>query len=160
MTAANQKTLARKLSAATRLIDEVIATIARRSANMDRPLDSVETWWRERLRVGTSTRRAAGWAREIPCQSLFADYLATIRGIGGRDRQQQTSFGIKLAQLLPGGIDRRKRNVQADSGRGRARAWCYLLPALGEARAHFERIVGQKVDWQSGSRRRQRRRRK
>jgi hypothetical protein len=27
------------------------------------------------------------------------------------------------------------------------RAWCYVLPPLAEARAHFELIVGQKVHW-------------
>ena len=116
-----------------------------------RTLDSVESWWFGRLRSATSTRRAAGWEREVACTSLFSDYIATADQIGVHRKQEETVFGIKMARLLPGGVDRRKRNVQIEDEHGVGgafkRVWCYLLPPLAEARAHFVQIVNQTVDW-------------
>jgi hypothetical protein len=116
-----------------------------------RTLDSVESWWFGRLRSGTSTRRAGGWEREVACTSLFSDYIATAEQIGVHRKQEETVFGMKMAKLLPGGVDRRKRNVQVEDEHGVGgafkRVWCYMLPSLAEARAHFEQIVNQAVDW-------------
>lgn len=114
-------------------------------------LDSIDAWWVERLMNGSATRRASEWASEIPCSTLFDDYIAQADRVGIRRKQEETVFGIRLGKLVPG-LDRIKRTREVidheDGGRSvTKRVWCYRLPPLAEARAHVEAMFGQKLAW-------------
>jgi Family of unknown function (DUF5906) len=114
-----------------------------------RSLDSVESWWYGRLRSGAVTGHSPDWNIEVACSALFNDYIATAEKIGVRRKQEETVFGIKLGRLLPN-VERKKRSTEVFGEDGRSslkRAWCYLLPDLSSARAHFAAIVNQHVEW-------------
>jgi hypothetical protein len=117
-----------------------------------RSLNSVESWWFERLTNGSTARHGQHWKEEVSSTTLFNDYIATADKIGVKRKQEETVFGISLAKLVPN-LRRVKRTVEVEDERGGAsttrRAWCYALPPLVEARAHFELIVGQRVQWPS-----------
>ena len=114
-----------------------------------RSLDSVESWWFERLQSGVTTRHGSVWQQEIPITTLFDDYIATSDKIGVRRKQEETVFGMKLRKLLPQ-LDRQRRMTDVTSERGDTytkRTWCYVLPSLGQARERFVAAVGQTVKW-------------
>jgi hypothetical protein len=107
-----------------------------------RSLDSVESWWFQRLMSGATARDGEEWHRTVLCKSLFEDYLAVADRVGVRRKQDETMFGSKLHKLLPG-IERKRRTVAP----GQPRKWVYLLPPLSVARERFEAAVDQPVDW-------------
>jgi Family of unknown function (DUF5906) len=120
-----------------------------------RSLDSVQSWWFERLSHGTATKDASHWPGEAPgwpagrpgqihCDALYADYLAMAEKIGHRWRKTPAEFGMALREVAPGVL--RVRGTGADG----ARSWNYRMPTLEEARASFARVVGQVVDWGEG----------
>ena len=71
-------------------------------------------------------------------------------------KAEETVFGWTLAKLMPRLSDgkpglkkfRPTRTVKDENGYDeRRRVTCYQLPLLAEARAYFERAVGQTVAW-------------
>ncbi|WP_201861578.1 primase-helicase family protein [Microvirga soli] len=109
-----------------------------------RSLDSIESWWLERLRAGTSTRSGETWARLIPCSTLLDDYIATADRTGIKRKAEETSFGIKIGHLIPG-IRRVRRSVGMEYPT--TRVWCYHLPDLEKCREAFEAELSQAVSW-------------
>lgn len=114
-----------------------------------RSLDSVESWWFERLQSGAIFRNGVPWPKEVPCAALFDDYIAIADKIGIRRKQEEAVFGIKLKRLMPG-LDKRRATQMGfeDGAQVIKRPWCYVLPPIEDARAHFETMVGQKVAWE------------
>lgn len=117
-----------------------------------RSLNSVESWWFERLTSGTTARLGSNWQEEVPCTTLFNDYVLTSDKVGYRRKAEETVFGITLGRMLPGMIRKVRRHIDVPDEHNTGastirRAWCYRLPALDEARDAFERIVGQRVIW-------------
>lgn len=110
-----------------------------------RSLDSVDSWWFERLSAGTTTRAGSTWLDEIAADILFDDYLATAEKIGIRRKAEQTAFGIKLRKLVPG-LQRVRRIWEADPANIK-RTWCYALPDLDACRQAYVDDLGQSVDW-------------
>jgi hypothetical protein len=111
-------------------------------------LDAVNSWWFERLMAGAPTRHATQWAAEVPCHTLYSDYVATAEKIGVRRKQSDVGFGLKLAKLVPSlGKVRRVRDVDHDGVVVAKRTWCYVLPTLERAREKFEALLGQQVAW-------------
>jgi hypothetical protein len=117
-----------------------------------RSLNSVESWWFERLSSGATSRQGSRWETEVPIATLFDDYLATADRIGVKRKAEEVVFGLTLVKLmpcLPGGPPglkkiRPTRTIKDENGYDdRRRVPCYQLPLLTEARAHFERAVGQ-----------------
>lgn len=80
----------------------------------------------------------------MPTSALFDDYIATAERIGIRRKAEETTFGIKLARLVPG--LGRSRPYIGEPGLAK-RTWCYLLPSLEECREAFEQEVNQPVAW-------------
>ena len=114
-----------------------------------RSLDSVESWWFERLQSGVTTRHGSMWQQEIPTTTLFDDYIAIADKIGVRRKQEETVFGMKLHRLVPG-LERQRRMTEVTSDHGDTytkRMWCYVLPPLERARESFVAAVGQTVNW-------------
>jgi hypothetical protein len=114
-----------------------------------RSLGSVESWWFGRLMAGTPTTHLREWQQEIPVRSLFTDYIAVSDKIGIKRKSEETVVGIMLGKLMPN-LERKKRWVDITDEQGhssRERVWCYLLPALSDARQMFEDGLGQKVSW-------------
>lgn len=107
-----------------------------------RSLDSVESWWLERLYSGSTTRNSDRWNREIPCDALFDDYILAAERIGIRRKSEETAFGIKMRKLVPD-LGKVRRYCE-DSAR---RRWAFALPPLDECREAFAAEVGQDLGW-------------
>lgn len=106
-----------------------------------RSLNSVESWWFERLKEGTTRRKADFWETEVERVSMFEDYLEKSDKVGIKRRSIETEVGMDLAKLVPAMKDCRPR---VGSGK---RPRVYLFPPLAECRASFEAAVGQTVEW-------------
>jgi hypothetical protein len=113
-----------------------------------RSLNSVDSWWFERLTSGSTSRHGSEWERAVPCEALFDDYVAVAEKIGIRRKSEQIAFGFALGKLVPN-LGRAKRMATVEDAHGSVikRSWCYLLPSLLEARESFERAIGQQVAW-------------
>ena len=119
-----------------------------------RSLDSVESWWFERLMSGSIARNGTEWCAEVPCSTLFEDYIAVAEKIGVRRKQEEIVFGIALGKLVRGGLERVRRHAEVkdeDGMKVTKRTWCYVLPPLSEVRQNFENLVGQTVMWPDDS---------
>lgn len=110
-----------------------------------RSLDSVESWWFERLDAGATTSGGRQWLLLVPTRTLFDDYIAVADKVGVRRKSELTAFGIKLGKLVPG-LEKVRRFVEVTPGMAE-RAWCYGLPSLEACRAAFQSEVGQVVAW-------------
>lgn len=107
-----------------------------------RSLDSVESWWFERLHSGSTTRGSDRWYQEVACDSLFDDYILAADRIGIKRKSEETAFGIKIRKLVPG-LGKVRRWCE-DTGR---RRWCFVLPPLETCREAFTAEVGQDLGW-------------
>lgn len=110
-----------------------------------RSLDTVESWWFERLIMGSPTAGGGEWPQEIAINTLFEGYLAQADKVGVRRKNELVAFGMKLAKLVPG-LQRVRAYVDDPPGMPR-RLWCYRLPDLDACRAAWVDAVGQDVDW-------------
>jgi Family of unknown function (DUF5906) len=96
-----------------------------------RSLASVESWWFERLMSGTTSRSSREWRREMPCRTLFGDYIAVSDKIGIKRKSEETVVGMVLRRMIPT-IDRKKTmgRCRGRSGPAQSRARVVLHPAL------------------------------
>lgn len=114
-----------------------------------RSLDTVESWWFERLAAGAPTTKLEFWKHDVPVDDLFDDYIASADKIGVRRKSEMTAFGIKMRRLIPD-LKRQRLSVSVGHMESR-RLWCYLLPPLNECREVFEREINQAVAWDRDS---------
>ncbi|KOX49876.1 hypothetical protein ADL19_19625 [Streptomyces purpurogeneiscleroticus] len=105
-----------------------------------RSLDSVESWWVQRLYAGNTLRGQEYWQAEVPCEMLFEDYIQTSERIGIKRKAEEIAFGLKMRKLVPE-ISRAKR-YHEDTAR---RRWCYIMPDLADCREAFASEVGQDI---------------
>jgi hypothetical protein len=114
-----------------------------------RSMDSLKTWWFERLKAGTPTRKEQEWVSEVTREALFEDYAEAAELIGWRRRAPQTELGMTLRKLMPTlkGSRHQYPVGEAESVRT-ARRRTYILPPLAVARASFEQAIGQTIDWE------------
>ena len=112
-----------------------------------RSLDSVESWWFERLQSGAIFRNGLPWPKEVLTTSLYADYIATAEEVGVRRKAENPVFGMKLAKLMPGLEKRRATQISYEGGEAVKRPWCYQLPPIEKARSQFEKTMGQRIAW-------------
>lgn len=117
-----------------------------------RSLDTVESWWFERLVAGVPTNKADSWPETIPVDTLHDDYLAIAEKIGVRRKSEATAFGMKLRKLLPGLRCVRRMNY-GTGGMPTGRLRHYELPPLIECRQLFEDALSQPIDWEDMSER-------
>jgi hypothetical protein len=110
-----------------------------------RSFDSIESWWFGRLSEGAPTRAFDGWPATIATQALFDDYVRTSDIVGVGRKRDQTSFGMKLAKLVPS-LERTRPRIEIEPGSTK-RVWLYSLPPLDCCRAAFEELVAQEVVW-------------
>ena len=110
-----------------------------------RSLDSVESWWFERLIDGAATRNSTEWLRVIPKALLVDDYIAASDRLGIKRKAAETEVGMTLGKLIPGMETRRL--PWEDSPSVTTRKWCWLLPSLEDCRTAFEEALQQPVDW-------------
>ncbi|WP_291975479.1 MULTISPECIES: primase-helicase family protein [unclassified Chelatococcus] len=110
-----------------------------------RSLDSIESWWFERLMTGTTTRGGDSWLRLIPKSVLADDYIAVSDRIGVKRRAADTEVGMKLVKLVPGLTAERSAWDSPDGSQ--RRVWQWRMPALEDCRAAFEDSLQQRVDW-------------
>lgn len=106
-----------------------------------RSLGHVESWWLGRLHDGRTRRKATGWETRVICDELVSDYLEESDRVGIKRRADETVFGLELRKL--GAIEKRRGRW----GEGGALVNAYLIPPLHEARAAWEALVGQPVEW-------------
>lgn len=110
-----------------------------------RSLDSVESWWFERLMSGRTLRGEDGWLGEVAAVRLFGDYIHQADQIGIRRKSEMTAFAMKLRKLVPAIV--RIRATFYDGETDQRRLWGYVMPTLEDCRAAFAEAVGQEVDW-------------
>jgi hypothetical protein len=110
-----------------------------------RSLDTVESWWFERLFAGTTLRDGEDWLSDISAAALYQDYVNFAEIIGQRRKIEPTAFGMKLRKIVPG-IVRKKVHLDEEPGVYR-RGWGYAIPPLENCRAAFEDAVNQPVTW-------------
>lgn len=110
-----------------------------------RSLDTVESWWLERLESGVTTTGGDTWRQEMPCQWLFDDYISVSDKVGVRRKNEQIAFGLKLKKLVHG-LPKTRPWVDTAPGIGK-RMWCYQLPPLHVCREMFEAELGQSIAW-------------
>lgn len=108
-----------------------------------RSLDSVDTYWFNRLWEGTTTTESPNWILQIPSSSLFQDYVKVSTQTGERRRQTSSQFGERI---LRHGARKSRPSGNAEDGSSQ-RPYHYSLPELAQARATFESLLGQAVDW-------------
>ena len=112
-----------------------------------RSLDSVDSWWFERLASGTTRRTGDYWETEVAVDVLFEDYLTVADKVGVRRKSEQTAVGMKLRKLVPG-LKVVKRQWETTPGAQQyRRTRCYVLPDLEACREAFVAELGQAVDW-------------
>ncbi|MFG1238021.1 primase-helicase family protein [Xanthobacter autotrophicus DSM 597] len=110
-----------------------------------RSLDSVDSWWFERVMAGATTSGGEQWVGVIPIVTLFDDYIAVAEKVGVRRKSEMTAFGIKMQKLVPG-LARVKRMIDYAPGVSK-RVWCYQLPTLSACRDAIEADLGQDIGW-------------
>jgi hypothetical protein len=107
-----------------------------------RSLDSVDSFFYERLYEGSLLRADTSWQPDghVVRQQLYDEYLTVADKVGVKRRAEMNQFGRALKKLIPTIQETRPRDI---AGRKRA----YVFPDLVEARVLFEQAVGQAVDW-------------
>lgn len=124
-------------------------TIPRTEALLEqklRSLDSVESWWFDRLLEGEVFTNSGEWSDLASINALHDDYLKQADAIGIKRRVEKPHFGRKMRQLVPT-IDRtRPRSVKFEED-SRKRGRCYIIPPLQVCRDAFCEAVGQQVEW-------------
>jgi hypothetical protein len=129
-----------------------LRTIPRTQALLEqklRSLDSVASWWHERLCDGQTTRRCRGWKQEVPIDRLFDDFVARAEKIGIRRKVEKQTFCSKLKKLVPG-LERVRKRVSVEDENGhfeQRRVFVFTLPPLIDCRAAFDELTGQPNDW-------------
>lgn len=111
-----------------------------------RSLDTVESWWNERLRDGTTKRGGTEWVQQVSIDAMFNDYVAVSDKIGVKRKADKVSFGMKLGKLVPGLATSRPWMTNEHNVRERTR--CYVLPSLAQCRAAFDELLGQAIAWE------------
>lgn len=110
-----------------------------------RSLDTIESWWFERLSAGSPTRKVEYWRTDMVIDEMFDDYIETADKIGVRRKSEMTAFGIKMRKLVP---ELRRQRLKAIIGPAESKQlWHYMLPPLQDCREHFEREVKQTIAW-------------
>jgi len=129
-----------------------------------RSLDSVTSWWFERLADGNLTRRRSGWAGSqgaggfIAVDTLFDDYVHVAEKVGVRRKSEKTAFGMRMRKLLEINhvslLRTTKRTTDVETADGhliQRRVPCYDMPSLDICREAFEQACGQTVLWMTDS---------
>lgn len=118
-----------------------------------RSFDPITAWWYGRLENGAQTSGLTAWRPHVPKANCFNDYLRSAEKQGVRRRAAETEFGIRMRELVPGlitrkraeeveGVDAQNRSVTV---RGQVR--CYEFPSLDDCRVAFETKMHQPMDW-------------
>ncbi|MFG1348606.1 primase-helicase family protein [Xanthobacter autotrophicus] len=109
-----------------------------------RSLDSVESWWFERLSTGVTTAGVDQWLIQVPREALYKDYLGHCDAVGVKRRCTNEELAIKLRKLVPR-LDSVRPRGGSDGEQKRVR--CYILPSLEDCREAFDEELGQSVRW-------------
>jgi Mesyanzhinovviridae DNA primase len=123
---------------------------------LDQKLESlspIKRWWLTTLREG---RLPGGCyaANTCPVKALYQRYLdhAAMTHLRSQ-RAIETQFGIALRKLMPpsrGGkpeLLRFRDSYDIYFGGTQQTGYVYQLPSLTACRQHFERLIGQVIDW-------------
>jgi hypothetical protein len=114
-------------------------------------LNSLDSWWYDRLMMGAPTHRHDGWTDHVVCELLYSDYIVASEKQGIKRKVSAISFGKDLFKLVPG-LDRQKRAVPEHGGPDgltviTKRRWCYVIPDLETCRAGWDELMQQPTEW-------------
>ncbi|MEM1046468.1 MAG: primase-helicase family protein [Pseudomonadota bacterium] len=103
--------------------------------------DMVVKWWFERLSDGALPSHMASWPEWMVTRELYTDYIKFCERAGWKRPGTEKSFCKRWLQRCAPAVERRR--VTGEGGR----PWGYAFSELDVERACFERVVGQKIDW-------------
>lgn len=115
-------------------------------------LPPIHRWLLSLLRSGQNSTMAVlsgqettrePWADWVPTRELYDECAKFAKEEQVRFMATREGFGMSLSRLLPPEARRvqRQENTKRD--------WGYTFPALEVCRAHFEKIIGFKIEWDS-----------
>lgn len=106
-------------------------------------LDTVMSWWYQKLCEG-ELLPGIQWD-SVPISSLYNDYVDSVQKQGSNIRRvSDTAFGKQLRKALPNGWPKKPRT----RGTGINRLNHYEFPSLKTCREHFEKFMGDCLDWE------------
>jgi hypothetical protein len=102
-----------------------------------------ERWWYEKLWDGQLMPADNGWTREVRRDYLCSNFMTSMdeAGVRAGGMSAVTSLGMLLDRMLHGAVHDSRRLV----GGARVRFWHF--PPLAEARAMFDKAMGQIKPW-------------
>lgn len=107
-------------------------------------LDTMDEWWLSALQHGEIESGAGEWPAIIPKDDMRKAYMAHCESWRNRPgRANEVRFGKFMRVALP--EFRVVRVTLPDRGRVKA----YNLPPLAECRGHFEKRIGQPIDFEA-----------
>ncbi len=112
-------------------------------------LGPIDSFIMERLRDGSQLPGEGLWRDFVPTHRIIAAYYAATDRIGIRRKSDETAFGIKLRQILPGLVRRQRYDVD-DTSAVQKRVWGYEFPSLDACRAAYAKAMRSTIDWDSG----------
>lgn len=109
-------------------------------------LDPVMSWWFQKLHDG-ELLHGHEWGC-VPFPTLYDDYVTSVQKLGNVRRVSETSFAMVIRKALPAQWPKDSRIVPKDAPSWNSkRVKHYEFPALEVCREHFERLVGDKLEW-------------
>jgi hypothetical protein len=117
-------------------------------------MDAVQAYWYERLQEGTMPHydQEEGfyyddlWERVMK-DRFYDDYVKRAGMAGIAHKGVKTTVALGLKKLLPDGYPKTSRRTDE---KGNLKYW-WEFPPLEECRAHFEKVMKMKCDWEDGT---------
>jgi len=115
----------------------------------------IQSWWIDKLERGAILQEQDEWRDWIPTDELYHDYATAVGKAGKHYKGDLTSFGMQLKKLIPG-LRKPKRTIDiylrdpahpSERIKKSQRRPGYAIPPLDTCRAHFDNLVGNKIDW-------------
>ncbi len=103
-------------------------------------LNPIEDWWFNKLSRGLLLENHIDWEETVETSSLHSDYVNSLNFSGVSRRGTETKLGRFLKKYVPN-----IQNVQISTENAMNRV--YVLPSLEKCREGFEKVMGQKIEW-------------
>lgn len=116
-------------------------------------MDNEIEWWFSKLTEGSIIDEDGDWPDKVWKLLLYSDYLNYSRATGTAKRANQTKFGMLLKKMIPDFKQiksREERTIRLPNGQEEThnRIRYVIIPDLQTCRSHFEKVSGNKINWE------------